>query len=164
MADIAVVGLDIGKRLFHLVGMDRAGRVVLRRRCSRSQLFAFFERLPPALVGMEACASAHFVGRTIRELGHDARLIPAQFVKPFLKSQKNDYLDAEAIAEAVQRPTMRFVPIKTPEQLGDTSRFVRQSTPGRTDRGHGQAAVPRWRDGSLRGRNPRGSLAALSQR
>jgi transposase len=117
MADIAVVGLDIGKRLFHLVGMDRAGRVVLRRRCSRSQLFAFFERLPPALVGMEACASAHFLGRTIRGFGHDARLIPAQFVKPFLKSQKNDYLDAEAIAEAVQRPTMRFVPIKTPEQL-----------------------------------------------
>jgi transposase len=117
MADIAVVGLDIGKRLFHLVGMDQAGRVVLRRRCSRAQLFAFFERLPPALVGMEACASAHFAGRTIRTLGHDARLIPAQFVKPFVKSQKNDYLDAEAIAEAVQRPTMRFVPIKTPEQL-----------------------------------------------
>ncbi len=117
MADIAVVGLDIGKRLFHLIGMDQAGRVVLRRRCSRSQLFAFFERLPAALVGMEACASAHFLGRTMRDLGHDARLIPAQFVKPFLKSQKNDYLDAEAIAEAVQRPTMRFVPIKTPEQL-----------------------------------------------
>ena len=117
MAEIAVVGLDIGKRLFHLVGMDQVGRVVLRRRCSRSQVFALFERLPPALVGMEACASAHFLGRTIRDLGHDARLIPAQFVKPFLKSQKNDYLDAEAIAEAVQRPTMRFVPIKTPEQL-----------------------------------------------
>src|ERR687898_734146 len=117
MADIAVVGLDIGKRLFHLVGMDQVGRVVLRRRCSRSQLFAFFERLPSALVGMEACASAHFLGRTMRDLGHDARLIPAQFVKPFLKSQKNDYEDAEAIAEAVQRPTMRFVPIKTDEQL-----------------------------------------------
>jgi transposase len=117
MADIAVVGLDIGKRLFHVIGMDQAGHVVLRRRCSRSQLVAFFERLPPALVGMEACANAHFLGRTIRDLGHDARLIPAQFVKPFLKSQKNDYLDAEAIAEAVQRPTMRFVPIKTPEQL-----------------------------------------------
>lgn len=117
MADIAVVGLDIGKRLFHVIGMDQTGRVVLRRRCSRSQLFAFFERLSPALVGMEACASAHFLGRTIRDLGHDARLIPAPFVKPFLKSQKNDYLDAEAIAEAVQRPTMRFVPIKTPEQL-----------------------------------------------
>jgi len=116
-ADIAVVGLDIGKRLFHLVGMDQAGRVVLRRRCSRAQLFAFFERLPAALVGMGACAGAHFLGRTIRNLGHDARLIPAQFVKPFVKSQKNDHLDAEAIAEAVQRPTMRFVPIKTPEQL-----------------------------------------------
>ena len=106
MADIAVVGVNIGKRLFHVIDMDQAGHVVLRRRCSRSQLFAFFERLPPALVGMEACARAHFLGRTIRDLGHDARLIPAQFVKPFLKSQKNDYLDAEAIAEAVQRPTM----------------------------------------------------------
>ena len=74
MADIAVVGLDIGKRLFHLVGMDQAGRVVLRRRCSRSHLFALVERLPPAVVGMEACASAHFLGRTIRDLGHDARL------------------------------------------------------------------------------------------
>ena len=73
MADIAVVGLDTGKRLFHLVGMDQTGRVVLRRRCSRSQLFAFFERLPPALVGMEACAGAHFLGRTVRGLGH-ARL------------------------------------------------------------------------------------------
>jgi transposase len=106
MAEIAVVGLDIGKRLFHVVGMDQAGRVVLRRRCSRSQVFALFERLPPALVGMEACASAHSLGRTIRDLGHDARLIPAQFAKPFLKSRKNDHLDAEAIAEAVQRPTM----------------------------------------------------------
>jgi transposase len=106
MAEIAVVGLDIGKRRFHVVGMDQAGRVVLRRRCSRSQVFALFERLPPALVGMEACASAHSLGRTTRDLGHDARLIPAQFAKPFLKSRKNDYLDAEAIAEAVQRPAM----------------------------------------------------------
>ena len=117
MADIAVVGLDIGKRLFHRVGMDQAGRVVLRRRCSRAQLCASFERLPPALVGMGACAGAHFLGRTVRDLGHDARLIPAQFVKPFLKPQENGYLDAEAIAEAVQRPTMRSVPIKTPAQL-----------------------------------------------
>ena len=117
MPEIAVVGVDIAKRVFHVVGMDLSGKVVLRRRCSRSQLFTLFEKLPRALVGMEACASAHFIGRTICALGHDARLIPAQFVKPFLKSQKNDYLDAEAIAEAVQRPTMRFVPIKTPEQL-----------------------------------------------
>src|SRR3712207_9577617 len=82
------------------------------RRPPRSTLFPY-----TTLFRSEACASAHFLGRTIRDLGHDARLIPAQFVKPFLKSQKNDYLDAEAIAEAVQRPTMRFVPIKTPEQL-----------------------------------------------
>ena len=117
MQDVAVVGLDLAKRFFHVVGMDGRGKVVLRRRCTRSQLFGLFEKLPKVRVGMEACGSAHFFGRRLSELGHDARLIPAQFVKPFLKSQKNDDLDAEAIAEAVQRPTMRFVPIKTPEQL-----------------------------------------------
>ncbi len=105
LAGIAVVGLGIGKRLFPVVGRDRAGRVVPRRRCSRSQLFAFFARSPPALVGTEACASAPFLGRTIRDLGHDARLIPARLVKPCVKSHKNDCLGAEAIAEAVQRPT-----------------------------------------------------------
>jgi len=117
MQDVAVVGLDLAKRFFHVVGMDGRGKVVLRRRCTRSQLFGLFEKLPKVRVGMEACGSAHFFGRRLSELGHDARLIPAQFVKPFLKSQKNDDLDAEAIAEAVQRPRMRFVPIKTPEQL-----------------------------------------------
>ena len=96
MQDVAVVGLDLAKRFFHVVGMDDRGKVVLRRRCTRSQLFGLFEKLPKVRVGMEACGSAHFFGRRLSELGHDARLIPAQFVKPFLKSQKNDDLDAEA--------------------------------------------------------------------
>lgn len=117
MTDISTVGIDLGKNVFHLVCMDEAGQIVKRRKCSRPQLFAFFRGLEPILVGMEACASAHFIARTLVEMGHDARLMPAQFVKPYLRSQKNDFLDAEAIAEAVQRPRMRFVPIKTREQL-----------------------------------------------
>lgn len=117
MNDIRTVGIDLGKNVFHLVCMDEAGQIVKRRKCSRPQLFAFFNNLEPILVGMEACASAHFIARTLVEMGHDARLMPAQFVKPYLRSQKNDFLDAEAIAEAVQRPRMRLVPIKTREQL-----------------------------------------------
>jgi transposase len=117
MSDIRTVGLDLGKNVFHLVCLDSAGQIVKRRKCSRPQLFAFFRNLAPVLVGMEACASAHFIARTLAAMGHDARLMPAQFVKPYLRSQKNDFLDAEAIAEAVQRPRMRFVPIKTREQL-----------------------------------------------
>lgn len=117
MDDIRTVGLDLGKNVFHLVCLDETGQIVKRRKCSRPQLFAFFRNLPPVLVGMEACASAHFIARTLAEMGHDARLMAAQFVKPYLRAQKNDFLDAEAIAEAVQRPRMRFVPIKTREQL-----------------------------------------------
>ncbi|WP_280138544.1 IS110 family transposase [Aliiruegeria lutimaris] len=88
-----------------------------RRKYTRPQLFALFRSLPPCLVGMEACASAHYIARTLGEMGHDARLMLAQYVKPYLRTQKNDFLDAEAICEAVQRPTMRLVPIKTREQL-----------------------------------------------
>jgi transposase len=117
MTDIRTVGIDLGKNVFHLICMDAEGRVVKRRRCTRPQLFAFFRGLEPALVGMEACASAHYVGRTLSEMGHDARLMPAQYVKPYAGAQKNDFADAEAIAEAVQRPRMRFVPIKSREQL-----------------------------------------------
>lgn len=117
MDDIRTIGIDLGKNVFHLVCMDETGEVVKRRKCTRPQLFAFFSNLEPVLVGMEACASAHFIARTLVELGHDARLMPAQFVKPYLGTQKNDFLDAEAIAEAVQRPRIRTVPIKTREQL-----------------------------------------------
>lgn len=117
MNDIRTVGIDLGKNVFHLDWMDEAGEIVKRRKCTRPQLFAFFKNLQPVLIGMEACASAHYIARTLVELGHDARLMPAQFVKPYLGTQKNDFLDAEAIAEAVQRPRLRTVPIKTREQL-----------------------------------------------
>ena len=117
MNEIRTVGIDLGKTVFHLICMDWDGKIVKRRRCSRPQLFAFFRNRPSCLVGMEACASAHFIGRTLTEMGHEARLMPAQYVKPYVGQQKNDFADAEAIAEAVQRPRMRFVPIKTREQL-----------------------------------------------
>jgi len=90
---------------------------VLRKKLSRTQLLLFTATRKPLLIGMEACGGAHYLARALREQGHDARLMPAQYVKPYVKTNKNDYLDAEAIAEAVQRPTMRFVPIKTDEQL-----------------------------------------------
>ena len=114
---IASVGIDIGKYTFHLVALDPQGKVVVRKKLSRKQLLAYTAKLNAALIGMEACSGAHFLGAALRQQGHDVRLIPAQFVKPFLKSNKNDFLDAEAIAEAVARKNMRFVPIKTDDQL-----------------------------------------------
>ncbi|HEY1577480.1 MAG TPA: IS110 family transposase [Terracidiphilus sp.] len=115
--EMKVIGIDLGKSVFHLVGMDQHGKVVARKRFSRSQMMVFTAKIPHCLIGMEACCGSHFVGAALTAQGHEVRLIPAQFVKPFLKSNKNDYLDAEAIAEAVQRPNMRFVPIKTDDQL-----------------------------------------------
>src|SRR6478672_9920672 len=114
---IASVGIDIGKYTFHLVALDEHGKVVVRKKFSRPQLLAYTAKLKAAVIGTEACAGAHFLGAALRQQGHDVRLIPAQFVKPFLKSNKNDFLDAEAIAEAVTRENMRFVPIKTDDQL-----------------------------------------------
>ena len=116
-ATIATLGLDLGKNSFHLVGQDERGAIVLRIKLSRAQLTRRLANIPPCLIGMEACAGAHHIGRQLQALGHDVRLIPAQYVKPFLKGHKNDYRDAQAIAEAVQRPTMSFVAIKTPEQM-----------------------------------------------
>ena len=89
----------------------------MRKRCSRTQLLRYTANLRVQRIGMEACSGSHFLGRALREQGHDARLMPAQYVKPYVKTNKSDYIDAEAVAEAVQRPTMRFVPIKTEEQL-----------------------------------------------
>lgn len=114
---VASVGIDLGKTTFHLVALDDHGNIVIKRKFSRKQLLAYTANLPSALIGIEACSGAHFLGATLRDQGHDVRLIPAQFVKPFLKSNKNDFLDAEAIAEAVARQNMRFVPIKTDDQL-----------------------------------------------
>jgi transposase len=114
---IYALGIDLGKTVFHLVGLDSSGQVVVRKRCSRTQLLAFTGNLQVQLIGMEACSGAHFLGKALRAQGHDVRLMPAQYVKPYVKTNKSDYIDAEAIAEAVQRPRMRFVPIKTEEQL-----------------------------------------------
>jgi transposase len=113
---ISVLGIDIAKLVFHIVGMDDRGHVVLRKRMARGELLHFIAMLPPALIGMEACGSAHYWARRFGEHGHEVRLIAPQFVKAYVKSPKNDTRDAEAICEAVTRPTMRFVPIKRVEQ------------------------------------------------
>jgi len=125
---IASIGIDLGKTTFHLVALDDHGNIVIRKKFSRRQLLAYTANLPTSLVGIEACSGAHFIGAALRDQGHDVRLIPAQFVKPFLKSNKNDFLDAEAIAEAVGRKNMRFVPIKTEDQLDLPSRNLRFCT------------------------------------
>jgi transposase len=114
---VSTLGIDIGKNSFHLVGLDARGAIVLRQKLSRGQVEQRLANMPSCLVGMEACVGAHHLSRQLLALGHDVKLIPAQFVIPFRKSHKNDFRDAEAIAEAVLRPTMRFVPTKTVEQL-----------------------------------------------
>jgi transposase len=113
----AVIGIDIGKNSFHIVGQNQRGAIVLRQKWSRGQVEARLANLPPCRIGMEACVGAHHLSRTLKALGHDARLMPAKYVRPYSKGQKNDYRDAEAIAEAVQRPTMKFVATKTADQL-----------------------------------------------
>jgi len=116
MAQVVTIGLDLAKSVFQVHGVDGAGEVVVRRQIRRSQLLQFFARQPACLVGMEACASSHYWARELAALGHDVKLMPAQYVKPYVKRGKNDAADAEAICEAVTRPTMRFVAIKTAEQ------------------------------------------------
>jgi transposase len=114
---ITTIGIDLGKNTFHLVGLDKRGAIVLQLKVSRGQLERRPSNIPRCLIGMEACSGSHHIGRQLAALGHDVPLIPAQYVKPFLKGHKNDYRDAEAIAEAVEPPTMHFVAIKTPEQM-----------------------------------------------
>jgi transposase len=114
--EISVLGVDIAKRVFHAVGTDDTGKIVLRKRLSRPALMPFIAQLPPVLIGMEACGGAHYWARRFREHGHEVKLMAPQFVKPYVKSNKNDSRDAEAIAEAVTRPTMRFVPTKDVDQ------------------------------------------------
>ena len=114
---IAVVGIDIGKNSFHVVGHDQRGAIVLRQKWSRGRVEARLANLSPCLIGMEACVGAHHLSRKLQALGRQARLMPAKYVRPYSKGQKNDFRDAEAIAEAVQRPTMKFVAIKTADQL-----------------------------------------------
>ena len=112
---ISTIGVDLAKSVFQVHGVDEAGNVVIRRKLRRSQVMAFFASLAPCLVGMEACASAHYWAREIAALGHDVRLMPPAYVKPYVRRQKNDATDAAACCEAVTRPSMRFVPVKTPE-------------------------------------------------
>jgi transposase len=117
IATIATMGIDIGKNSFHVIGLDRRGAIVLRQKWSRGQVDARLANMSPCLIGMEACVGAHHLSRKLQAHGHDARLMPAKYVRPYSKGQKNDYRDAEAIAEAVQRPTMKFVATKTADQL-----------------------------------------------
>lgn len=116
MQTITTIGLDIAKSVFQVHGIDAAGQVVVRRQLKRRFVLSFFEKLPPCRVGIEACASSHYWSRELQALGHVVRLMPPAYVKPYVKRQKNDATDAEAICEAVMRPNMRFVPTKTAEQ------------------------------------------------
>jgi transposase len=116
MQAITTIGLDIAKSLFQVHGIDAEGRVVIRRQLKRRYVLAFFEKLEPCLIGIEACASAHHWSRQLQALGHTVRLMPPSYVKPYVKRQKNDATDAKAICEAVTRPNMRFVPTKSAEQ------------------------------------------------
>lgn len=116
MNDVAIIGIDLAKRVFHAHGARIDGAVVFRKKLSRSQVIPFLEKQPRCVVAMEACGGAHQWGRAILKLGHEVRLIPPIYVKPFVKRQKNDTADAEAIAEACSRPTMRYVEVKTEEQ------------------------------------------------
>ena len=134
MQAITTIGLDIAKSVFQVHGIDAEGNVIIRRQLKRRYVLAFFQKLPPCLVGIEACASSHHWSRELKALGHTVRLMPPAYVKPYVKRQKNDAADAEAICEAVMRPTMRFVATKTPEQqsglmLHRTRHlFIRQQT------------------------------------
>ncbi len=134
MQVITTIGLDIAKSVFQVHGVDAAGQVVVRRQLKRRYVLAFFEKLSPCLVGIEACASSHHWSRELQALGHTVRLMPPAYVKPYVKRQKNDMADAEAICEAVTRANMRFVPTKTPEQQSGLMLhrarhlFIRQQT------------------------------------
>lgn len=134
MDDVTIVGLDLAKRVFQVHGARRDGSVVFRKKLSRGQLINFLAKVPPCIVAMEACATAHFWAREIGALGHEVRLVPPAYVKPFVKRQKNDAADAEAIVEAASRPTMRFVEPKTEHQQARAmvfrtrDMFVRQRT------------------------------------
>jgi transposase len=134
MGDVITIGVDLAKSVFQVHGVDAEGAIIVRRQLRRRQVLPFFEKLSPCLVGMEACATSHHWGRAIEQLGHHVRLMPPRYVKAYVKNQKNDAADAEAICEAVSRPTMRFVEIKTTEQQSvlilhrTRQMFVRQRT------------------------------------
>ncbi|OWQ34866.1 IS110 family transposase, partial [Pseudomonas sp. DrBHI1] len=116
MSSVTLIGIDIGKHTFHLHAQDKFGKEVMRKKCSRQQMMRFLANHPPCTVVMEACAGSHCLAREIKAMDHEAKLISPQFVKPFVKSNKNDFVDAQAICEAASRPSMRFVTPKSPEQ------------------------------------------------
>src|SRR6201987_2428627 len=134
MQAVTTIGLDIAKSVFQVHGVDASGNVIIRRQLKRRYVLPFFQRLPPCLVGIEACASSHYWSRELKSLGHTVRLMPPAYVKPYVKRQKNDAADGEAICEAVTRANMRFVETKSPEQqsglmLHRTRHlFIRQQT------------------------------------
>ncbi len=134
MNEVITIGLDLAKSVFQVHGVDASGKTVIRRQLRRGQVLPFFKKLPPCLVGIEACATSHYCTREITALGHDVRMMPARYVKPYVKRNKNDEADAEAICEAVTRPSMRFVPVKTLAQQSilmlhrTRELFVRQRT------------------------------------
>ena len=131
---LASIGIDIGKEVFHVVGFGADGKIAFRRKIKRLALAETFRKLPPCVVGMEACLSAHFVSRSLRQLGHEPRIIPAIYVKPFVKGQKNDYNDAEAIAEAALRPNLRTVREKTQDLHASQQACHRSSQQARPHR------------------------------
>jgi transposase len=134
MSGVVTIGLDLAKSIFQIHGVDDAGRTMLRRRLSRHELVWYFAKMSPCLIGMEACSAAHHWARELSRIGHSVRLIPPQYVKPYVKRKKTDAADPEAICEAVARPNMRYVPVKTLDQQGALSLhrvrclFVRQRT------------------------------------
>jgi transposase len=134
MPQVSVLGIDIAKQLFHVVGLDDAGNVVLRKRLPRGAPMCFMAQLPPVVIGMEACGGAHYWARRFREHGHTVKLMAPQFAKPYVKSNTHDMADAAAIGEAVTRPTMRFVPVKEriPQDLQALHRVREQLVKART--------------------------------
>ena len=134
MAQIIRIGIDTSKHIFQLHGVNAAEEPVLRKKLRRQDLVAFFTKLPPTVIGLEACGGSHHWARLLQGLGHQVRMLPPQFVKPYVKRGKNDAADAEAICEAMSRPTMRFVPVKSPDQqaalmlVGLRDRLIRQRT------------------------------------
>jgi len=149
---VSTIGLDIAKSVFQVHGVDAAGQVIMRRQLKRRQVIAFFQKLSPCLIGIEACASSHHWSRELQALGHNVRLMPPAYVKPYVKRQKNDMADAEAICEAVARANMRFVPTKTPEQQSGLNAPSHPSSamPRSTALSIGPGSQPCWRDGRPR--------------
>jgi transposase len=139
--DISVLGVDLGKNVCSVVGLDASGAVVMRRRVRRETLIALAEKLPRCIVGMEACCGAHHLGRVFAAHGHDVRLMSPEYVRPYVKAQKNDDRDAEGIAEAATRPTMRFVELKSQDQLDMQTLHRIPRPPGRRADGSDQSAA-----------------------